>query len=533
MSPESLDPDLAEPLRNTLVPICGPCFGADEMRRVDALVAADQCLTDFQLMQLAGTAAFRRLRQLWPSAKRIGVLCGTGNNGGDGWVIAKLIHEAGLDCQTFLLGCQDRIEGTAREAFNAWRCTTGHEPSSAADFCATDRGALPYEVLVDALVGIGMNDEVRESFNELVASINCAKRPVLSLDAPSGLNTDTGGVASEVVKATVTVTFIAPKPGLLTGSARDAVGELLLERLEASAHILEQGRSTAVCLARELPASLTKPRAVAAHKGHFGHVLVVGGNTEMGGAAILAAGAALRSGAGLVTLATRAEHVSAALARHPEAMVIDISVPDRLPQIIERASVVVVGPGLGQDDWAQACLDYVLKSSLPLVIDADAINLIAQQGPLPAGNSLRILTPHPGEAARLAGCSVATIESDRLGWCASLAKQWSSAVILKGAGTIVDSGEEGRVPRICNAGNPGMATGGVGDVLAGLLGGLLAQGHTISDVAEGAVLAHAMTGDIAWREHGIGLTASDLLNGLGSVLTPENKGGEECASLSR
>lgn len=490
------------------------------MRQLDALSAADQGVSEYELMRRAGAAAVAHLRRLWPAANRFAVLCGTGNNGGDGWVVARLLHAAGLKCDAYLLGDQERIQGPAREAFDAWQAATGLEPRNATTFYDEDASACPAEILIDALVGIGIKGSPRESFDRLVERVNLLRRPVLSLDAPSGLNTDTGAMTSAVISATVTLTFIALKPGLLTGRARNVVGDLLLEPLGTAPGVLEQVEPTAVCLPSALPDSLAQPRARAAHKGDCGHVLVVGGNAGMGGAAILAAGAALRGGAGLVTLATRAQHVAASLVRHPEVMAIDIDSTDILSSLCDRASAIVVGPGLGQDAWAAACIRFVLESDVPAVIDADAINLLARHKGFKGGQRLRILTPHPGEAARLAGCSVATIESDRVGWATRLAQEWDSAVILKGAGTVVDSGEAGRVPRICAAGNPGMATGGMGDVLAGLLGALLAQGYSLSDAAEGGVYAHAAAADIAWKEHGIGLTAGDVLSHLGRVLTP-------------
>ena len=490
------------------------------MRQLDALSATDQGVSEYELMRSAGEAAFAHLRRLWPAASRFAVLCGTGNNGGDGWVVARLIHEAGLKCDAYLLGDQGRVRGPAREAFEAWQAATGLEPRDAETFCDQDASACSYEVLIDALVGIGFKGGARESFDRLVEGVNLLRRPVLSLDVPSGLDTDTGAMISSVISATVTLTFIALKPGLLTGRARNIVGDLLLEPLGTVPVLLEQVEPTAICLPSSLPDSLAQLRARAAHKGDCGHVLVVGGNTGMGGAAILAAGAALRGGAGLVTLATRAQHVVASLVRHPEVMAIDIDSTDLLPSLCERASAIVVGPGLGQDAWALACMRFVLESDIPAVFDADAINLLAGQNGFTDTQRLRILTPHPGEAARLAGCSVAMIESDRVGWAARLAQNWASAVVLKGAGSVVDSGEAGRVPRICVSGNPGMATGGMGDVLAGLLGALLAQGYSLSDVVEGGVYAHAAAADIAWEEHGIGLTAGDVLSHLGRVLTP-------------
>ena len=498
----------------------GRCFDTLAMRDLDRRSAAAQGLNEFDLMMHAGGAAFTYLSAIWPGATRFAVFCGTGNNGGDGWVVARLLLESGVSCDVFLHGSADRISGAALLAYEAWRQIAPERERSSDDWLNSARQGEEYDVLVDALVGIGFRGPARSEFDALVEGINGASIPVLSLDVPSGLNADTGAVDSSVIQAHSTVTFIAMKPGLLTGRAPDVAGRLILDSLDTPQFILDEVPAVAINWARDLPPAFLRPRRPTTHKGVCGHVLVVGGNTGMGGASILSASAALRSGAGLVTLATRSEHLCAAISRQPEVMARDIDCPESLFALLEKASVVVVGPGLGVDDWSAACLRIVLESHKPLVVDADALNLLATDMSFPRVTAGSVLTPHPGEAARLAKVPVSNIEADRLYWAKALARQYASSIILKGAGSIIASDKEGCEPNICSAGNSGMATAGMGDVLAGVVGALLAQGYDAPLAALGGTVAHANAGDLAWREHGIGLTATDVISHVGAVLTP-------------
>ena len=278
------------------------------------------------------------------------------------------------------------------------------------------------------------------------------------------------------------MTFIAHKPGLLTGAALNHVGRLILADLGAPTAVFESVPAGGYRISADAAGGLAA-RSTTAHKGHFGHVLVIGGNRGMGGAALLAAGAALRSGAGLVSLATRSEHVSAALTRHPELMVTGLDDAAALPALCDGKSVIVIGPGLGQDDWAKQCLRYAVEAGLPLVCDADALNVIAEGMVTMPPDIPLIITPHPGEASRLAGVATGEVESDRVNWAATLAKRYAAVVILKGAGTVIASPSKDDQICICVGGNPGMATGGMGDVLAGLTGALVAQGLSLMEAS--------------------------------------------------
>jgi len=495
-----------------------PFYRATAMREIDRQTYTALGISEYALMCRAGEAAFHALISQWPKARRILVLCGTGNNGGDGWVLARLADEAGLECRVALFGDPARIAGAARMAYGAWCESNSGTHCNAETLNPGDLEIDACDIVIDALTGIGLSGPARAAFVELITLVNGSSVPVLSLDVPSGVDADTGSVIGSAIQATTTMTFIAHKPGLLTGAALNHVGRLVLADLGAPAAVFQSVPADGYRLAADAAVGLAA-RSTTAHKGHFGHVLVIGGNRGMGGAALLAAGAALRSGAGLVSLATRSEHVSAALTRHPELMVTGLDDAAALPALCDGKSAIVIGPGLGQDDWAKECLRHAVEAGVPLVCDADALNMVAEGVVTVPPDIPLIITPHPGEAARLAGVPTGEIESDRVRWAATLAERYAGVVVLKGAGTVVASHSKEDPPVICAGGNPGMATGGMGDVLAGLIGALVAQGLTLMEASTLGVATHARAGDLAWERYGVGLTATDVADGLGVALS--------------
>lgn len=495
-----------------------PFYRSRAMREIDRQTYTALGISEYALMCRAGEAAFQLLVSQWPEARRILVLCGTGNNGGDGWVLARLADEAGLECRVALFGDPARIAGAARMAYGAWCESNSGTHCNAETLNPGDLEIDACDIVIDALTGIGLSGPARAAFVELITLVNGSSVPVLSLDVPSGVDADTGSVIGSAIQATTTMTFIAHKPGLLTGAALNHVGRLVLADLGAPAAVFQSVPADGCRLSADAAVGLAA-RSTTAHKGHFGHVLVIGGNRGMGGAALLAAGAALRSGAGLVSLATRSEHVSAALTRHPELMVTGLDDAAALPALCDGKSVIVIGPGLGQDDWAKQCLRHAVEAGVPLVCDADALNVIAEGVVTMPPDIPLIITPHPGEAARLADVPTGEIESDRVRWAATLAERYAGVVALKGAGTVVASHSKEDPPVICAGGNPGMATGGMGDVLAGLIGALVAQGLTLTEASTLGVATHARAGDAAWERYGVGLTATDVADGLGVALS--------------
>ena len=481
-----------------------PLYTAAQVRALDArLIAAGT--PGFELMQRAAHAAWRALRRRWPQVGEITVLAGAGNNAGDAYLVAELAEKAGWRVRVLALGAPEQLAGDAAAAYAAAR---------AAGVCvqAWNEPAELRGVLVDGLLGTGFHGALRPAYAAAVEAINASELPVLALDIPTGLCADTGHVAELAVRADLTVTFIGLKLGLFTGGAADWVGELIFDDLQTEPTIVAQQDYRALRLAGgALP--VLAPRSRTAHKGSFGHVLVIGGDRGFGGAALLAAESTLRAGAGMVSLATRPDHLAASLARLPEVMCVACESTYQLPPLCQRADVLVVGPGLGQQPWGRSLLSVAAASASPQVWDADALNqLAAGQIELPDNC---VLTPHPGEAARLLGCPTCEVQADRPAAALALAQKFQATVVLKGAGSLV-AAADGRL-RLCDHGHPAMATAGLGDVLAGLIGALRAQGLDAFAAACLGVWLHARAGQ-QLGELGRGLAASDLIPTIRQLL---------------
>lgn len=478
-------------------------YRAEQVRRLDRLAIERFGIPGIELMNRAGAVAYRVLRERWPNARRITVLAGTGNNGGDGYVVARLARADGLAVRVLQLGEAERTRGEAALSLAAYRNAGG---------VIEDYRGLPGEtdVHVDALLGTGLERPVEERWAAAIAALNAQRSPVLALDIPSGLHSDTGRVLGVAVRASATVSFIGFKLGLFVGAGAEYRGELHFSALEVPARvyageILAAARIDWARESRRLP-----PRSRIAHKGECGHVLVVGGAPGMSGAVRLAGEAALRAGAGLVTIATHPRHADWLNLDRPELMVAGVERPDDLESLIERADVIAIGPGLGRTDWGRELWERVRTLPHPLVVDADALNLLAAA---PGTGPDWVLTPHPGEAARLLGITTAEIESDRLGSARRLQERFGGVVVLKGAGSIVH-GPAPRVPAVCSDGNPGMATAGAGDVLTGVIAALRAQGLETDEAARAGVCLHAAAGDRAARAGERGLIATDIIAAL-------------------
>ncbi|HEX7326069.1 MAG TPA: NAD(P)H-hydrate dehydratase [Rhodanobacteraceae bacterium] len=467
-------------------------FTTAQARALDAAAIAGG-IPGITLMERAAAAALAVLRQRWPGAHSVCAVCGPGNNGGDGFLLATLTRAAGLQAQ--VIATNGHSAGDAKLARE--RC--GREGGSVLDAASV----LPEaDVYVDALFGSGLNRAPTGDAARLIEALNAQGRPVLALDVPSGLDSDTGAAFAPCVRAAATACFVGWKRGLFTGHGPDLCGARTLATLDIPPDVLGAEAADATLLApRALP-----PRARDSHKGRFGHVLAVGGDLGAGGAVRMCAEAAARVGAGLVSVATREANVGAILAARPELMPHGVHVPRNLEPVLERASVLAVGPGLGRSEWGQGLWRAALAAGKPTVLDADGLNLLAAEPrSMPAGS---VLTPHPGEAARLLACPVAAVEADRFGAVRALAQKHAAVAVLKGSGSLI-AAPDGRVA-VCPWGNPGMATGGMGDVLTGVIAGLLAQGVAAWDAACLGVALHARAGDLAARAGERGLLATDL-----------------------
>jgi hydroxyethylthiazole kinase-like uncharacterized protein yjeF len=471
-------------------------YSAAQVRDLDArLIAAGT--PGFELMSRAAEALWAVLKERWPRVGEVTVLAGRGNNAGDGYLLAQFALAAGWQVRVLAVGDCAQLQGDAARARDqAIAAGVAIEPWRA--------GSELRGVLVDALLGTGLQGAVREPYAQAIEQMNASALPVLAVDIPSGLCADTGEVLGVAVRADTTVTLIGLKIGLFAGQAPEYVGQIVFFDLCADPALVANHPHSALRLTRDnLP--VLPQRKVNTHKGQLGHVLVVAGDRGFAGAGLLASQSALRSGAGLVSLATRSEHVSASQARMPEVMAVGVESANQLLALGAGASVWVVGPGLGQGAWGRSLLSAASISSAVQVWDADALNLLAQGVVKLPVNA--VLTPHPGEAGRLLGISSAEVQADRPAAARALAQRYGQVCVLKGAGSFIaaPSGELW----LCERGHPVMAGAGLGDVLAGLIGSLLGQGLPAVDAARLAVYLHACAGE-RLASQGRGLAASDL-----------------------
>jgi NAD(P)H-hydrate epimerase len=499
---------------------------AAEMRAIDRAAIEGCGIPGTTLMERAGAAVARSVHACLGPRGRVLCVCGAGNNGGDGWVAARLLHGQGVPVQVASVVAREALQGDALAA----RLAAERAGVARADL--PDPAALHAEqgdVVVDALLGTGLSRAAEGSFARAIERVETLRRAgakVVAVDVPSGLSADTGRPLGPCVHADVTVTFAFQKRGLVLHPGPAYAGEVVLAdigippeaaaRVPVGCELLTEGAARA----------LVPPRPPDAHKGDAGRLLVVAGSPGKSGAAHLALLGALRGGAGLVTLAAREEVLPFALAGRPEAMSVPLvgsgplSSGDLGPLLAAARGMdaVAVGPGIPRGpETARLLRDFLDQARLPAVLDADALNALAEAPGGVAGLAApAVLTPHPGEMARLARCDIAAVQADRIGFAAACAREWGCVVVLKGARTVV--ADPDGPPCVIPTGNPGMATGGTGDVLAGLCGALLAGGLPARDAARVGAFVHGAAGDLAEERFGErGLLASDLGEALGGV----------------
>ncbi len=492
-----------------------PVVTAAEMRALDRATIDDVGIAAFTLMETAGRGvaevAMQTISQ--PDTDRIAVVCGPGNNGGDGFVAARVLLGHDIDACAYLTVPRDKIKGDAATHLAILERAGGVvRMADTPERLELVRGEIETAALViDAVFGIGLERTVEGHFAEVIATINRACQR-LALDIPSGVHTDTGRVLGVAVDAQRTVTMAALKPALVSAPGFARAGQIAVIDIGVPPGVLA---TQAVCAGvvedRDVMSWLPKIAAMD-HKGTRGHVLVIGGMPGMRGAGRLASIAALRAGAGLVTLAS-ADHPTA----DDSVMTRSIDPERDLGALLERKAAIVIGPGLGTSAEAQRWVAQVLACGVPAVLDADALHdpaaIANAAGPV-------VITPHPGEAARLLGTTADAIEADRFAAARALAAKTRAVVVLKGARTIVCDGTLG--DDFCSinpTGGPALATGGSGDVLAGVIGALLAQRLPAHDAARAGVFVHGRAGDNLANDHGErGVVSSDLPLALAGVL---------------
>ncbi len=484
-------------------------YRSDQIRSCEQQAMHLYQLDENDLMSQAGTEAFFFVQRLYPQVRHIAVFCGSGNNAGDGYILARLAHEHGLSVTVYQCKALEDLPSAARNAA-LLALAAGVDCQSADEPLETEA-----ELIIDALLGIGLKGPVHGVIATAIQQINSSGLPVVSLDIPSGLNADTGQVENFCVKANATLTFIALKAGMYTLDGPDYCGEIHCRHLQLEACIAKLNPCAFLLNNNTLPLPLRKKNS---HKGNYGSVLVIGGGPGMPGAVSLTAKAAMRTGAGSVHVATWPEHAHSVLPLVPEAMIWAIKTAKDLTPLLAKATVCVIGPGLGESDWARTLFLAAITSQLPMVIDASALRLLSEY---PQVDDNWVLTPHPGEASSLLSCTGAEIQADRYQSAVTIQQQYGGVVVLKGAGTIIQTEQK---TYICPKGNPGMATAGMGDVLSGIIAGLCAQGLSLAEAAKLGVWVHASAGDMKAEILGqVGILASDLLDILPNILNCNSK----------
>lgn len=499
---------------------------AAEMRQIDLVTSARFGVPSLTLMEKAGTAVADFVISHYPVAKRIGVMCGKGNNGGDGFVAARKLHEAGRNVRVLLLSERSELRGDAAEMFT--KLPVAPVTVSSHEQLKTESAGSVFEadVLVDAILGTGFRPPVSGLYSEAIAAMNAGSSPVIAVDIPSGADADVmGEQVGAVARADAIVTFTAPRQAHVFG--RLTSGPTIISPIGSPAEAIVSSLQLNLITARDV-APLIGPRPRAANKGSFGHVLVLGGSTGKAGAAAMAGMAALRAGAGLSTVATAKPVLATVAGFHPELMTEPLDETEtgsicsrslehgQLDVLIKGKTVLAIGPGISRHpDTAALVRGLVKKYDIPIVLDADGLNAFENRAAeLKDRPGMMVITPHPGEMARLIGSTIPAVQRDRINVARSFAREHQLIVVLKGHRTLIAQ-PDGTV-WVNATGNPGMATGGTGDILTGIVAGMIAQNpDRIADAAIAAVHLHGLAGDVACESMGEqSLVATDLLTGL-------------------
>ncbi len=485
-------------------------YSAEQVRELDRITIGQGHISGIELMERAGKAVWENIVQSIPDMTSVLVVCGAGNNAGDGYVIARLAIESSKEVTLIALTDPMVLKG---DALTAAKKYLGLGKISDNIDAIKNNSA---DVIVDAILGTGLDREVNGKFSQAINMINNAGIPVFAVDIPSGLHADNGKVMGDAVHAMKTVTFIGRKSGLYLGDAAEYRGSVDFNDLGVPDEVYDGINAQAELIHSGILSLFLSKRSRLAHKGQFGHVLVVGGDHGYAGAPRMCAEAAARAGAGLVSIATRREHAVTIPSTRPELMAATVEKEQDLAPLLERASVIALGPGLAQSRWSMMMFSRILDSNLPMVIDADGLNLLAHE---PHKRDNWILTPHPGEAARLLHQGIADIQQDRLAAVLALQEGFGGTVVLKGAGSLI--ADPDRHVIVCAEGNPGMASGGMGDVLTGLIAGLRAQHIVDTAAAALGVYVHARAADLSAGDGGErGMLATDLLPYVRQLLNP-------------
>jgi len=477
-------------------------YSPAQVREMDRLAINKYNFDRLALMKRAGESVFQRLAERYPGSKRIAIVCGAGNNGGDGYVVARMALLAGWNVSVKAIS--EPVTESAKAACNEYLEIGG---AISQDLQLMLEKA---DIVVDALLGTGLSRAPSQAYATAIRAINTANIPVVAIDLPTGLDAASGNAPDACIQANLTVTFIGLKAGMFTAAGKGLSGKIDLDDLGLPVEIHNRFDPVATII----PTPRLSQLPVDTHKGQCGALVIAGGGVGMLGAVILAGKAALRSGSGLVSVLSTESHLDLPALVCPELMSFDLNHRAQFVKTVDRCDVIVLGPGMGRSAWSEQVFDALISLEKPKVLDADALNWLAKK---PAHGQRWILTPHPGEAARLLNCSTAEVQSHRLHAAVAIAKQFGGVCVLKGAGTVV-ADSRGEVS-ICCQGNPGMATAGMGDVLSGIIGSFLGQGLGLLESAQAGVWLHANCADRQVERTGErSLIADDVIDMLPRIL---------------
>ena len=482
-------------------------YSAQTSQAIDRDAIDHHGIPGILLMKRAGWFAFQTLQAQWPQAQNIHIVCGTGNNGGDGLIIAQYAKINGLEVSVSLLGQQSQFKGDAKTALQeAQDCGIHIEPFCPAPLQQAD-------VIVDAIFGTGLSKPIGGDFAQAIEQINHSGKAVLAMDIASGIDADSGAVQGTAIRADHTCTFITQKVGLYTAQGEEHCGKVHFSPLFLDPTIFQNHPYLAQNHPLKYWLNHLPERHASHHKGSAGTACLLGGNHNMMGAIQLAGLASLKSGTGLTKVVTRQSHAVAITQAVPELMCYDES---QLQPQLNVCKALGIGPGLGDDLWAKNLFAACLAAPQPKVIDADGLRLLKSIN-LKKDSANWILTPHPGEAAYLLDTDTAEIQADRIKAIKALQQRYGGVVVLKGNGSLIYDGQE---LEICLAGNAGMAVGGMGDVLTGAISGFLAQGLSLWQAANLGVAVHAYAGDLLARQQGEpSITPSEVAQTIGQLLS--------------
>jgi NAD(P)H-hydrate epimerase len=485
-------------------------FSSQSIRNIEKSAIKSLNGDDYLLMERAGISAFEEALKCYPNAKNWQIICGVGNNAGDGMVVARLALEHNLTVSVSTLSSPDVLKGNAFKAYKKLKEYKSHQSAIKVKINQWE-GQIDdnIDLIVDAIFGIGLNRNLNSFYKSAIKTINNAGLPIFSIDIPSGIHPDKGKIMGAAIKASTTITFIGKKLGFFDNEGINHYGNLKLCGLGISETHYNNEKEILSILSDDFIHQVLPKRKKNSHKGEFGHIAIVGGGPGMHGAVCIAGEAALRSGAGKVSIFTHISHNSLIADAKPELIFNFFEEVDEIKPMLLGVDVIVIGPGLGTNKWAREVFESITDIDCPMIVDADALNILSKK---PIKQENWILTPHPGEAGRLLGISSKKMQQNRFSSLNNLIEKYHGVIVLKGHHTLIGSNDS--VPCVCVKGNPGMASAGMGDALTGIIASMIGQGMPLNIAASLGVEIHAKAGDRAATKGQRGLLAGDLINEL-------------------